>query len=63
MTKNQVSVAIGIIGFIAIGTAIAFWSKMQPPETPEQIRARSYYNCVATTYTKGRDIANCNQIK
>lgn len=64
LTKNQISVIIGILGFIIIGSAIYIWSfgdTSKIPETPEQQHLSSYYRCINTARLD--EINNCNFIK
>lgn len=46
-----------------IGMILAISQGSTNTGTPEETRAKTYYNCVRVQYDNGRDIDNCNKIK
>lgn len=66
ITNFQRGRIIGVMSFIAIGTAFFFWNKYSPirePRTAEQEYNNAYYSCVHHHTINNKDISNCNNIE
>lgn len=63
MTNGQENFAIGVLGFIIVGTAFFIWGLGSGPSTPQEQYRRDYSMCLRSQLANHLDIDECNKIK